>query len=338
MGRDFHFSIDRGGTFTDVFAQVGDAHMQRAKARVLRRAAPHARRKPSAGRRCQTARAAARTGRRCCLPCAPRQQQLRRRSAASTSAAGVCPGCMRRRRAPRRRQDAPAPSLIGGPPPPERLQPTAPPPRPAPTYQGAEASVRGPLQLSRRAEGGHTARAGGGDGHAAPPVRARASPGWFGQREAQLLRPCISARGHGAVTHEAARYHPAKTRAETTRGGGANRDAESEGGRRQNRTTTSPPQGQGPGHQPRRVHPDGHHRRHQRAAGAARGALRAGGHQGLPGPPAHRKPGRPRVADGRKTGATALGLACLLSCGSRPASVQPKTHGVSAPAQQQTGH
>jgi 5-oxoprolinase (ATP-hydrolysing) len=24
MSRDFHFSIDRGGTFTDVFAQVPD--------------------------------------------------------------------------------------------------------------------------------------------------------------------------------------------------------------------------------------------------------------------------------------------------------------------------
>jgi 5-oxoprolinase (ATP-hydrolysing) len=24
MARDFHFSIDRGGTFTDVFAQVPD--------------------------------------------------------------------------------------------------------------------------------------------------------------------------------------------------------------------------------------------------------------------------------------------------------------------------
>lgn len=65
MGRDFHFSIDRGGTFTDVFAQVAVAATAATKAarrRALARGACFTPEHSLPDCRCQMAREAAPSG------------------------------------------------------------------------------------------------------------------------------------------------------------------------------------------------------------------------------------------------------------------------------------
>ena len=180
-GRDFHFSIDRGGTFTDVFAQVrrsraGVAPAARNGRRSTWRGAPHMRglrRRPP--RRCswrgptgtppRRARCAPTTGRRRC----PMARAAARRGARGGSMPpGPC---------------APA-SCAGQTSRPSPLKTRT---RTRTRAQRAQASVGGPRELPRRAARGHPPRAGGGDRRAPPAVRAaraRARRPPFGLRRA----------------------------------------------------------------------------------------------------------------------------------------------------------